>query len=45
MIRDDDTIPSPPDDFVLRDGDTAVAVGGADGVRRLFELLQGRPEA
>jgi len=45
VIRDDDTIPSPPDDFVLQDGDTAVAVGGAEGVRRLFELLQGRPEA
>jgi TrkA domain protein len=41
VIRGEDTIPSPPDDFVLRDGDTAVAVGTPEGVRTLFELLQG----
>jgi TrkA domain protein len=41
VIRGEDTIPSPPGDFVLRDGDTAVAVGTPAGVRTLFELLQG----
>lgn len=41
VIRGDETIPSPPSDFRLRDGDTAVAVGTTEGVRRLFALLQG----
>jgi TrkA domain protein len=41
VIRGEQTIPSPPPDFSLHDGDTAVAVGTPDGVRRLFEMLQG----
>jgi len=41
VIRGDETIPSPPEEFVLQVGDTAVAVGTAGGVKHLFELLQG----
>jgi TrkA domain protein len=41
VIRDDRTIASPPPDFVFHDGDTAVAVGTAEGVRRAFEVLSG----
>jgi TrkA domain protein len=40
VIRGEETIPSPPEEFVLIDGDTAVAVGTDEGVKRLFELLQ-----
>jgi TrkA domain protein len=41
VLRAGETIPSPGPDFVLAHGDTAVAVGTADGIRRAFELLQG----
>ena len=40
MIRGEVTIQSPPEEFVLIDGDTAVAVGTNEGVRELFDLLQ-----
>ncbi len=41
VLRGEETISAPPLDFVLQEGDTAVAVGTAEGVRHLFELLQG----
>ncbi len=41
VIRGDETIPAPAAEFVLQEGDTAVAVGTAEGVRHLFGLLQG----
>jgi TrkA domain protein len=41
VMRRGETIPSPPADFVLQDGDTAVAVGTPEGITRLFALLQG----
>lgn len=40
VIRDDTTIPAPSPGFVLEAGDVAVAVGTAEGVDRLFTLLQ-----
>ncbi|MCU0309249.1 MAG: potassium transporter TrkA [Thermoleophilia bacterium] len=40
IVRGDRTIPSPSDEEVLADGDTAVAVGTPAGIRHLFELLQ-----
>lgn len=40
VIRGEETIPSPPEEFVLADGDTAVAVGTPEGVRKLFDLLE-----
>jgi TrkA domain protein len=40
VIRGEVTIQSPPEEFVLIDGDTAVAVGTNEGVRELFDLLQ-----
>jgi TrkA domain protein len=40
VIRDDTTIAAPAPDFVLEAGDIAVAVGTAEGVDRLFTLLQ-----
>lgn len=42
VIRGEETIQSPPEEFVLIDGDTAVAVGTDEGVRTLFDLLQAR---
>ncbi len=41
VIRGEETIASPPPEFVLQAGDTAVAVGTPGGVKHLFELLQG----
>jgi TrkA domain protein len=42
VIRGEQTIQSPPEEFVLIDGDTAVVVGTDEGVRQLFDLLQAR---
>jgi TrkA domain protein len=41
VVRGNETIASPEPDFVLQPGDTAVAVGRPDGIRRAFDLLQG----
>jgi TrkA domain protein len=41
IVRDGETIASPPPEFVLQPGDTAVVVGTPAGIRRAFELLQG----
>lgn len=41
VIRAGKTIHTPPSDFALEPGDTAVAVGTAEGVDALFALLQG----
>lgn len=43
VIRDDETVPSPPPEFVLEVGDTVVAVGTDEGLRALGDLLAGRP--
>lgn len=42
VVRDGETIASPPPDFVLRPADTAVAVGTPEGIRMAFEILRGR---
>ncbi len=42
VVRDGETIPSPGAEFVLRPGDTAVAVGTPSGIQKAFALLQGR---
>jgi TrkA domain protein len=41
VVRGGQTVPSPGADFVLQPGDTAVAVGTPDAIRRAFALLQG----
>ncbi|MDX6645611.1 MAG: TrkA domain protein [Miltoncostaeaceae bacterium] len=41
LVRDGETIPSPPPDLTLRQGDTAVAVGTPEGIRAMHALLQG----
>jgi TrkA domain protein len=41
LVRDGETIPSPPPDLTLREGDTAVAVGTPEGIRAMHALLQG----
>jgi TrkA domain protein len=45
VVRGDETFASPGPDFTLIDGDTAVAVGTPDAVRRLFEVLRGPVDA
>jgi TrkA domain protein len=39
VVRGKKTIPSPPADFRLQPGDTAVAVGTPEAIRNLFDLL------
>ena len=41
VIRGRQTIASPPPDFRLQPGDTAVAVGTPEAIRELFALLRG----
>ncbi|CAN5475380.1 cation:proton antiporter regulatory subunit [soil metagenome] len=41
VIRGDETFPSPPPDFRLWPGDTAVAVGTPEGVQHAFAVLRG----
>ena len=41
VVRDRETTPAPGPDFVLAPGDVAVAVGTADGIAQLGELLRG----
>lgn len=41
VVRDGRTIPSPPPDFRLQAGDTAVAVGTPEGIQQAFALLRG----
>jgi K+/H+ antiporter YhaU regulatory subunit KhtT len=41
VVREGETIPSPPPDLILQQGDTAVAVGTPEGIRAMHELLQG----
>lgn len=41
VVRDEETIASPPPDFTLRPGDTAIAAGTADSLRKAFNLLRG----
>jgi TrkA domain protein len=41
VARDGTTIPSPGPEFQLMAGDTAIAVGTPEGIRRAFDLLQG----
>lgn len=41
VLREGQTIPSPPADFALHGGDNAVVVGTQDGVRQMLALLQG----
>lgn len=40
VVRDEVTIAAPGGDFALEQGDTAVAVGTAEGIKELFRLLQ-----
>lgn len=41
VLRDGQAVPTPPLDYELHDGDTAVVVGTSDGARRVVETLQG----
>ena len=41
VLRDEEAVPSPPLDYVLHEGDTAVVIGTADGARQMLALLQG----
>jgi TrkA domain protein len=41
VLREGQTVASPPLDFALQDGDVAVVIGTADGVRQMLALLQG----
>ena len=41
VLREGESIPSPPLDFALHRGDTAVVIGTASGVRQMLALLQG----
>lgn len=41
VVRNGETIPSPGPDFRMRAGDTAVAVGTPEGIRKAFSLLRG----
>ena len=41
ILRDGQTVPSPPTDFELRDGDTAAVIGTREGARQMLALLQG----
>ncbi len=41
VVRRGETIPMPPADFVLQPGDTAVAIGSPEGIKRAFSLLRG----
>lgn len=45
IVRNHETIPSPPADFRLRAGDTAVVVGTPEGIREAFAMMQGDSEA
>lgn len=40
VVRDGRTIPAPPPDFRLREGDTAVAVGTPEGIQEAFKKLE-----
>lgn len=44
VVRGEETFASPGPEFTLHDGDTAVAVGTPQAVRRLFEVLRGPVE-
>jgi TrkA domain protein len=41
VVRDGDTIASPPPELTLGKGDTAVVVGTPEGIRSMHVLLQG----
>ncbi len=45
VVRGDETFASPGAEFMLLDGDTAVAVGTPEAVKRLFTALRGPVEA
>lgn len=42
VVRDGQTISSPPPTFRLQPGDTAVAIGTPEGIKEAFALLRGR---
>lgn len=44
VVRGDETFASPGPEFMLLDGDTAVAVGTPEAVKRLFKVLRGPME-
>lgn len=41
VVRSGRTIPSPPSDFRLQPGDTAMAIGTPEGIQQAFALLRG----
>ena len=41
VMRDGRSVPSPPNDFELHEGDTAVVVGTKEGVRHIVSKLEG----
>ncbi|MFW5691487.1 MAG: cation:proton antiporter regulatory subunit [Chloroflexota bacterium] len=41
VVRSDEVIPSPPADFALLAGDTAVVVGKPESIEATFNLMQG----
>lgn len=41
VLRDGRSVPTPPHDFELQEGDTAVVVGTKDGVRQVVAQLEG----
>jgi len=41
LIRDGETIPSPPPDAMIMAGDTAIVVGTPDGIGKALALLRG----
>jgi len=40
VVRDDHALPSPPLDFVVRPGDTIVAVGPTEGIDAMFQSIR-----
>lgn len=41
VLRGDESVPAPPLDFALREGDTAVVAGTTEGVEQIVALLKG----